>query len=137
MTVGNSMKQKRINYYDVVVYELFTTYKKALCAGCRGLLDLKGEGVERVIVERITDLPEGRRDRYENLRLVHFCCRRKSMRNDQAARAKQFSEQGKSPREIAITLGLSLATIYTYLKKANRPQPPVFPHLKPHLFHPV
>lgn len=68
------MKQELINHYDAIIHELFFKRKETICTGCGKLLDTKEMGMEHIVTERIADLPEGKRERLENLRLVHSCC---------------------------------------------------------------
>lgn len=97
--------------------EIFLQRKGVHCAGCREFLDLGGIGIRRVVIERIVDLINNDRETLANLRLVHFCCRRKSIRNEKAEKTKRLSGAGKSHKEIAEALNLSLATIYRYFAK--------------------
>ena len=118
------MKQKPINLHGALVDEIFLHRKGVHCAGCREFLNLGGVGIRRVVIERIADLINNDRETLANLRLVHFCCRRKSMRNEKAEKAKRLSGGGKTHKEIAEALSLSLATVYRYLAEKKVPPEP-------------
>lgn len=117
------MAYKPPNHQEMVIFELYINRKQTRCVACREFLNvsnLREKGPERVVTERTNDLFHKQHDYIEDFHLVHFGCKRTSKRNEYAGKAIRMKEGGKSHREIAEHLDLSLATIYNYLKDTKK-----------------